>query len=124
MTRDRIQQALDSWPKKSPYKRTMLQQHQILGRWFDAHKDTIRTVLESALNDGWQDISTAPKDGTRFITNSAFGVRQVWFEDEINDFTFGQLSYGTGGYLCYVGINDVGGSFSKWRPFPAPPQEE
>ena len=71
-----------------------------------------RSALSAAKAGGWQDISTAPKDGTRFIAWRKYSTRLLiarywkdfgWFEDE-------------DGLHLY--------NLTHWQPLPNPPKEQ
>lgn len=117
MTRpDDKQRALDDFPTNSGMTQWIIS-------WFETHKETLRECLSQpeGVTDGWRSVETAPKDGTKFMAATSFGTRQVWFDAEINDFTFGQLTYDSNGSLCYVGVQEVESLFKLWMPFPAAP---
>ena len=71
-----------------------------------------QAALTAAKAGGWQDISTAPKDGTRFIAWRKYSTRPLiarywkdfgWFEDE-------------DGLHLY--------NLTHWQPLPNPPKEQ
>jgi len=88
-------------------------------RWLSLHiytADQMRAYALAALTaakaGGWQDISTAPKDGTRFIAWRKYSTRPLiarywkdfgWFEDE-------------DGLHLY--------NLTHWQPLPNPPKEQ
>lgn len=84
--------------------------------------ENIRQAL--ALEDGWQPIETAPKDGTRVL---------LWIEwsdvPVIGEFSHGRWRADTEHYSVSCGAGCYGGSVSSdrymkpthWRPLPAPP---
>lgn len=95
----------------------------------EERRDLIQTILTAALSDqagGWQDISTAPKDGTVF---------DVWLggldidEDDI-EFYCGVATrrsanwhYLNGKFRPCAGLSSIPTFIhpSHWRPRPAPP---
>lgn len=78
-------------------------------------------VAEAAIEamNGWQDISTAPKDGTRFLSLTTGEVKETYFLDNSK---------------CpspWAGFKPVDQGYpinrfnpTRWRPLPPPPESE
>lgn len=95
-----------------------------------AEADLARSELIDALagkppaEDGWLDISTAPKDGTAFLgigTSDKYPHAMEWttYDDEVAEET-GEEGYWS---YCEALINEVTGGAepTHWQPLPAPP---
>ena len=69
------------------------------------------SVLEDAGGANWQDISTAPKDGTRILLHPAVEVHDAWSK-----------CYWSEQHKCWiVGGSASGVTHTHWMPLPLPP---
>lgn len=84
--------------------------------------DTELSMLEGA-GDGWQDIASAPRDGTEIL---------LWFPEEVARGDLARRSgywNGNSGGDWYDnewasdGMSALHGTPTRWRPLPAPPRE-
>lgn len=75
-----------------------------------------QAVLRQPSNEaeGWRDIASAPKDGTRF---------DVWVPSETGGYRVADLHFNTQGLLTRDGIigKDLARWPTYWRPLPAAP---
>lgn len=73
------------------------------------HSETIRKALEA--QQGWQDISTAPKDGTRILIAKGENIGHAYYR-------------GLG--FCVVASNDMirDSDITHWQPLPPPPKAD
>lgn len=86
-------------------------------------------VQPSAASDGWQDISTAPKDGTMILLfNAAHDEQAVmgWTDDVGLPDVFPDgcwTNVGSRSASAAISLMVYGGYFQYWRPLPASPAE-
>lgn len=95
--------------------------------------DTLKSCLEAQLNDGWQDISTAPRDGSKVLVTYYDNIRECW----IHKVAFWAVPYAGAcddkGWWCYGGVKDVlldasthksGTGATHWKPLLPPSTKE
>jgi hypothetical protein len=75
----------------------------------------------SEASDAWQPIETAPRDGTRILTNSGVGIRIVRWLDERGEWGAGWcLANGATHPVLNAIVN--ASTMTHWHPLPLPPQ--
>jgi hypothetical protein len=87
-----------------------------------AIRDAINALRALPVSDGWEDIATAPRDGTEFL---AYGCYIYPGDDELTEY----MAIAWYSYTKDYPWEDADGRhpdefFCRWRPLPAPPTIE
>jgi hypothetical protein len=106
----------------------------------DEHRDIALTEAEAALEaagffgpaqDGWQDIETAPRDGTWIVVVDRQGNYEAcryepyysYSFEEVSDGLYRKVRHEPGAVLNWPGSSNFHRA-THWRPLPAPPSTE